>query len=62
MRAARCEFVTVFGVDGFAVGEVEGEVGVAALRGCGRSGAEGFEVHLDAGFGGVPAGAVGESF
>ena len=53
------ELVAVFGVDGFA-GE-EGDAVHAAVGGdVDGLGDETFEVHLNAAFGGVPAGAVGE--
>ena len=55
------EFVTVFGVDGFAGSEVEGEGGSAGVFGdVDALGVERLEVHLDAGFGGVPEGDVAE--
>ncbi len=53
------ELVAVLGVDGFA-GE-EGDAVYAAVEGdVDGLGVEAFEVHLDAAFSGVPAGAVGE--
>jgi len=55
------ELVAVFGVDGFAGGKVEGEGGAGTV--CGDVdglGGEGFEVHLDAGFGWVPTSTVAE--
>jgi hypothetical protein len=56
------ELVAVFGVDGFALGEGDeiGVVSAAAIGEVDRLGGEAFEVHLDAGGGGVPAGSVGE--
>ena len=55
------EFVTVFGVYGFAGGEVEVEGGGGGGGGdVDLLGGEGFEVHLDAGFGWVPTGSVAE--
>ena len=55
MATGAREFVTVFGVDGFAGGEVEVEGGAGGVGGdVDALGGEGFEVHLDAGFGGVP--------
>ena len=57
------EFVTVFGVDGFAGGEVQGEGGSGGGGGdVDLLGREGFEVHLDARFGGVPDGRGGGSW
>ena len=47
----------------FALGEVEGEGWGSAVGGDGDGlVAEGFEVHLDTGLGGVPAGSVAEVF
>ena len=56
------EFVAVFGVNGFAGWEVEGDGWAGGV--CGDVDLlwdEGFEVHLYAGVLGVPAGAVGEA-
>ena len=48
-------------MDGFAGSEVEGEGGAGGVFGdVDPLGVEGFEVHLDAGFGGVPEGYVAE--
>src|SRR5258708_33428701 len=55
------ELVAVLGVDGLAGGEVEGKVRSTTV--CGDVDAlrdERFEVHLDAGFGGVPDDLVAE--
>src|ERR1700733_2955933 len=55
------EFVAVFGVDGFAGGEVDGEGWAGRVRGdVDALGGQGFEVHLDARLGGVPDGFVAE--
>ncbi len=55
------EFVTVFGVNGFAWDEVQGEGGAGGVGGDDHGlPCEGFEVHFDTGVGGVPAGLVTE--
>ena len=56
------EFVTVFGVDGFTLSQVQGESGSGGVGGnVDGLGDEGFEVHLDAGGIGVPASDVAEA-
>ena len=63
LYCGRGELVTVFGVDGFAGGEVQGESGAGGVGGdVDALGGEGFEVHLDAGLGGIPDGNVAEGF
>ena len=53
------EFVTVFGMYGFALSEVQFEGWCGGGSGdVDLLGGEGFEVHLDAGFGWVPTGFV----
>src|SRR6202161_3449483 len=57
------ELVAVFGVDGFTGGEVEGKGGARDVHGdVDALVGEGFEVHLDAGLGGVPEDLVAEGF
>jgi len=53
------ELVAVFGVDGFTRGEGD-PAGLVTGWDVDGLGDEAFEVHLNAAFGGVPAGAVGE--
>src|SRR5579871_6902967 len=55
------ELVAVFGVYGFAGGEVQGEGWASGVGGnVNALGSEGFQVHLDARFGGIPDGNVAE--